>query len=66
MSDKAKKWLKCASVRAVKTVAQTATATVGTATVLGLVDWKLVVSASVLSGILSFLTSIAGLPEVDE
>ena len=66
MNDKTKKWLKCASVRAVKTIAQTAIATVGTATALGLVDWKLVVSASVLSGILSFLTSIAGLPEVDE
>ena len=58
-----KKWAKCAGVRAVKTVAQTAVATIGTATALGQVDAKLVISASVLAGILSFLTSVAGLPE---
>lgn len=58
-----KKWAKCAGIRAVKTVAQTAVATIGTATALGQVDAKLVVSASILSGILSLLTSIAGLPE---
>lgn len=58
-----KKWAKCAGIRALKTVAQTAVATIGTATALGQVDAKLVVSASILSGILSLLTSIAGLPE---
>ncbi|RHG09498.1 hypothetical protein DW641_05940 [Dorea longicatena] len=58
-----KNWEKCAGIRAIKTVAQTAVATIGTATALGQVDAKLVVSASVLAGILSLLTSIAGLPE---
>ena len=62
-----KKWAKCAGFRAVKTVAQTAVATIGTATVLNQVDAKLVVSASVLAGILSLLTSVAtGLPECSE
>ena len=62
-----KKWAKCAGIRAVKTVAQTAVATIGTATVLNPVDAKLVVSASVLAGILSLLTSVAtGLPECSE
>lgn len=62
-----KKWAKCAGIRAVKTVAQTAVATIGTATVLNQVDAKLVVSASVLAGILSLLTSVAtGLPECRE
>ena len=60
-----KKWIKKARIRAVKTVAQTAVATIGTATALGQVDAKLVVSASVLAGILSLLTSVAGLPEVE-
>ena len=60
-----KKWIKKAGIRAVKTVAQTAVATIGTATALGQVDAKLVVSASVLAGILSLLTSVAGLPEVE-
>lgn len=64
MSNKTKKWLKAAGVRAVKTVAQTFVATVGTATVMGAVDWKMVLSASVLAGILSLATSVAGLPEV--
>ena len=59
-----KKWLKAASVRAIKTVAQTAAATIGTAAVLGQVNWLMVASASVLAGILSMLTSVAGLPEV--
>ena len=56
-------WMKKAGIRAIKTVAQTAVATIGTATALGQVDAKLVVSASVLAGILALLTSIAGLPE---
>ena len=60
-----KKWLKKACVRAVKTVAQTFIATIGTATYLGAVDWKLVVSASVLAGILSIATSVSGIPEVE-
>ena len=55
---------KAAGLRAVKTVAQTAVATIGTAAVLGAVDWRMVVSASVLAGALSLLTSVAGLPEV--
>ena len=59
-----KKWLKKARVRAVKTMAQTFVATVGTATVMGAVDWNMVLSASVLAGVLSIATSIAGLPEV--
>lgn len=63
MSDKTKKWIKAAAVRAVKTVAQTAVATIGTAAVLGEVNWIMVGSASVLAGILSLLTSVAGLPE---
>ena len=57
------KWWKKAGIRATKTVAQTAVATIGTATALGQVDAKLVISASVLAGILSLLTSVAGLPE---
>ena len=59
-----KKWIKAAGVRALKTVAQTAVATIGTAAVMGAVDWQAVVSASLLAGILSLLTSVAGLPEV--
>lgn len=65
MKSNFKKWLKAAGIRAVKTVAQTAVATVGTSAVLSQVDWKIVVSASVLAGILSLLTSVAGLPEVE-
>ena len=61
-----KKWAKAAGVRAVKTVAQTAVATIGTAAVMGAVDWKMVASASVLSGVISVLTSVAGIPEVTE
>ena len=61
-----KTWFKCAGIRAIKTVAQTAVATIGTATVLGSVDWVAVVSASILAGVLSLLTSVAGLPEVKE
>jgi hypothetical protein len=64
MSDKTKNWIKAAAVRALKTVCQTAVATIGTAAVLSSVDWKIVVSASLLAGILSILTSVGGLPEV--
>ena len=61
-----KNWIKAAGVRAIKTIAQTAIATIGTSAVLGEVNWIAVGSASVLAGILSLLTSIAGLPEVKE
>ncbi len=59
-------WVKAAGVRAVKTVAQTAVATIGTSVALSQVDWLMTVSASLLAGILSLLTSIAGLPELNE
>lgn len=59
-------WFKAAGVRALKTIAQTAVATIGTSAVLSSVDWKMVVSASILAGILSLLTSVAGLPEVKQ
>ena len=61
-----KKWLKAAGVRAVKTMAQTAVATIGTSAMLAEVNWIGVVSASVLAGVLSMLTSVAGLPECKE
>lgn len=61
-----KLWFKAAGIRAVKTVAQTAVATIGTSAVMGAVDWVMVGSASLLAGILSLLTSVAGLPEVKE
>ena len=60
-----KKWIKAAGVRAVKTMAQTAVALIGTTLVISEVDWVTVASASVLAGLLSILTSIAGLPEVE-
>ena len=60
-----KNWIKAAGIRAIKTVAQAAIATIGTSAVLSEVDWVMVVSASVLAGILSLLTSLAGLPEVE-
>lgn len=63
---KNEKWIKAAIIRAVKTFAQTAVATIGTASVCSTVDWQMVFSASVLSGVLSILTSISGLPEVNE
>ena len=66
MKKNFKLWIKCAGIRAIKTVCQTAIATIGTSAVMSEVDWVLVGSASLLSGILSILTSIAGLPEVDE
>lgn len=64
VSIKAKKWLHCAGVRAVKTFAQTFVAAIGTTAVMSAVDWKMVFSMSVLASILSIATSVAGLPEV--
>lgn len=66
MSTKTKKWFKAAGVRALKTCAQTAIATIGTSAVIGDVNWLMVGSAALLAGLLSVLTSIAGLPEVKE
>lgn len=60
------KWIKCAGIRALKTVCQTAISTIGTSAVISEVNWQVVISASILAGILSILTSLAGLPEVDE
>lgn len=65
MSNKSNQWIKAASIRAVKTVCQTAIATIGTSTMLGDVNWIMVASSSALAGILSILTSVAGLPEVE-
>lgn len=65
MSTYWSKWLKAAGVRAVKTVAQTAIATIGASAVLSAVDWPMVASAAALAGLLSLLTSVAGLPEVE-
>lgn len=61
-----KKWVHAAGIRAVKTVAQTAVGVIGSSAVLSSVDWKLTASAAVLAGIVSLLTSVAGLPEVNE
>ena len=66
MKNNFKNWFKCAGIRAIKTVAQTAVATIGTSVAIGDVNWVMVVSASGLAGILSILTSIAGLPEAKE
>ncbi len=63
---KTRTWLYAAGIRALKTVCQTAIATIGTSAVMSQVDWKIVISASLLAGILSILTSVAGLPEVEE
>lgn len=66
MNGFGKKWWKAAGMRAIKTIAQTAIATIGTSAVMSDVNWLMVLSASVLSGILSLLTSVAGLPELEE
>ena len=60
------KWLKAAGIRAVKTMAQTAVAVIGTGAVISAVDWKMVVSSAIVAGIVSWLTSLAGIPEVEE
>ncbi len=64
MNNNFKNWLKAAGIRAIKTIAQTAIATIGTSAILSEVNWAVVGSAAVLAGILSLLTSVAGLPEV--
>lgn len=66
MKKNFKLWIKCAGIRAIKTIAQTAIATIGTSAVMGDVNWLMVGSASLLAGILSILTSVAGIPEVEE
>lgn len=66
MSESSKKWIKAAGVRAIRTVAQTALAMIGTHALMAEVDWVMVASASVLAGLLSLLTAIAGLPELEE
>lgn len=65
MSTKTKKWIKASLVRAIKTIAQTAVAMIGTATVFSEVNWLMILSGSLLAGLLSILTSVAGLPEVE-
>lgn len=66
MSNYCKEWIKKAGVRAVKTIAQAAIATIGTEAAMGQVDWKYVLSVSVLAGVLSLLTSVVGIPEVEK
>ena len=66
MKENVLKWLKAAGIRALKTIAQTAVATIGTTAVMNEVDWIMVGSASLLAGILSLLTSVAGLPELND
>ena len=66
MSEKVKKWIKCAGIRAIKTVAQTAVGSIGASAIFSEVDWKIVVSGALLAGVVSLLTSVAGLPEVKD
>ena len=66
MKEKIIRWFKAAAIRALKTVAETAVATIGTSAVISQVNWKIVISASLLAGILSLLISVKGLPEVKE
>jgi hypothetical protein len=66
MKNKILKWVKAAGIRAIKTVAETAVATIGTSAIISEVDWKLVVSASLLSGLVSLLLSVKGLPELKD
>jgi hypothetical protein len=61
-----KKWIKCAGIRAIKTMAQTAIATIGTSALISEVNWVAVVSTSIVAGLLSILTSVAGLPELED
>lgn len=65
MNTKWKRWWKAAGIRAIKTVAQTAVATIGTVAMMGDVNWMMVGSSAVLAGVLSLLTSVGGLPEVE-
>ena len=64
--NKTNTWWRAAGIRAIKTMAQTAAATIGTSAVISSVDWRMVISSAVLSGVLSLLTSVAGLPEVED
>ena len=66
MSEKVKKWIKCAGVRAIKTVAQTAVGSIGASAMFSEVNWKIVISGALLAGVVSLLTSVAGLPEIKE
>ena len=66
MSEKVKKWFKCAGVRAIKTVAQTAVGSIGASAMFSEVNWKIVTSGALLAGVVSILTSVAGLPEAKE
>lgn len=66
MSEKTMKWIRAAGVRAIKTVAQAAVGAIGAATAMGEVNWAIVVSGALLAGIVSLLTSVAGLPEVKD
>ena len=66
MNEKFKRWIKCAGIRAIKTVAQTAVGSIGASAMFSEVNWKIVISGALLAGVVSILTSVAGLPEVKE